>query len=144
MNTPLALLLLMLAAFGQGAQAQIYKVVGPDGKVSYSDKEPQAEKAEKLKIQTYSGTPSVSSLDASVKRVTLFSAQWCGHCRAAKAYFNKNKIAFDEWDTDKSYYAQRKMKEFGTKSVPVILVGNQKMIGFSPESFEAMRGKAGM
>lgn len=144
MNQGAALIFLTLAVFGLEAQAEIYKIIGPDGKVSYSDKEPQSEKAEKLKIQTYSGTPSVSSLNTAFKRVTLFSAQWCGACRKAKAYMASHKIAFDEWDIDTSSYAQAKMKEFGAKSIPVILVGDQKMIGFTPEKFEAMRNKAGI
>lgn len=144
MNPATALIFLALAVFSPQGEAEIYKVVGPDGKVSYTDKEPKSEKAEKLKIQTYAGVPAVSSLNAAVKRVTLFSAQWCGACRKAKAYMVSHKIAFDEWDIDTSSYAQGKLKEFGTKSIPVILVGNQRMVGFSPESFEDMRSKAGM
>lgn len=144
MNKWPALVFLLLSVIVLEARAEIYKVVGADGKVSYTDKEPQSEKAEKLKIQTYTGSPSVSSLAGAVRRVTLFSAQWCGSCRNAKAYMTSHNIAFEEWDIDKSDYARAKMNEFGTKAIPVILVGNQKMVGFSPESFEAMRKKAGM
>lgn len=134
------LVFLTLAAFG--TQAEIFKVVGQDGKVSFTDKDPQSEKAEKLKIQTFSGAPAVSSPDGAVKRVTLYSAQWCGSCRAAKAYFISNKIAFDEWDIDKSLYAKSRVKELSNGSIPVILAGKQKMIGFSPKKFEAMSKKA--
>ena len=127
------------------AQAEVYKIVGADGKVSYADKPSQSAttKTEKLKIQTYSGTPSVSSYNGSVQRVTLLSAQWCGVCRKAKAYMNSRKIAFEEWDIDQSDYAQSKMRELGAKGVPVILVGKQKMVGFSPEGLNDMLKKAG-
>lgn len=145
MNKWPAFLLLALALFAQQAQAEIYKVIGADGKVSYTDKAPQATaaKTEKLKLQTYSGAPSVSSYNGSVRKVTLLSAQWCGVCRQAKAYMVSRKIAFEEWDVDQSEFARAKMRELGAKGVPVILVGQQKMVGFSAERLDAMLKNAG-
>lgn len=145
MNKWPAFLLLAFALCAQLAQAEIYKVLGADGKVSYTDKDPQstAAKTEKLKIQTYSGAPSVSSYNGSARKVTLLSAQWCGICRQAKAYMNSRKIAFEEWDIDQSEYARSKMRELGANGVPVILVGKQKMVGFSAEGLDDMLQKAG-
>jgi glutaredoxin len=137
---------LFFSAFAaQQAQAEIYKVTGADGKVSFTDKAPQSTtaKSEKLTIQTFTGAPSISSYNGSVKKVTLLSAQWCGVCRQAKAYMNSRKIAFEEWDIDQSDYALSKMRELGAKGVPVILVGKQKMVGFSPEGLDDMLQKAG-
>jgi len=145
MNKLPIFLLSFLIFSPQPAQAEIYKVTGADGKVSYTDQAPQSAnaKTEKLKIQTYSGAPSVSPYNGSVGKVTLLSAQWCGVCRQAKAYMNSRKIAFEEWDIDQSEYARSKMNELGAKGVPVILVGKQKMVGFSPEGLGAMLQKAG-
>ena len=145
MNKWPVFILLFFASAAQQAQAEIYKVTGADGKVSYTDKAPQSAtaKAEKLKIQVYSGTPSVSSYNGSVKKVTMLSAQWCGVCKRAKAYMNSHKIAFEEWDIDQSEYARAKMNELGAKGVPVILVGKQKMVGFSAEELESMIKNAG-
>ena len=138
-------LVLCFAFTVQPARAEIYKVIGADGKVSYTDKEPPRDsgKTEKLKIQTYAGTPAVSAYNGSVKRVTILSAQWCGVCTRAKAYMNSRKIAFEEWDIDKSEYALTKMNQLGAKGVPVILVGKQKMVGFSAETLEGMIKNAG-
>ena len=138
------ILLLLILGAGQ-AQADIYKVVGPDGKITYTDKEPQASggKSEKLNIQTYSGAPAVSTLATAVRRVTILSAQWCGVCTKAKAYMKSRNIAFEEWDIDKSDFARAKMNELGARGVPVILVGNQKMVGFSETGLDAMLKKAG-
>lgn len=130
---------LSLLFFGMGAHAEVYKVVGADGRVSYTDKEPTpAEKSEKLKLQTYRGAPSVSSTNDAVKRVTILSAQWCGVCTRAKAYMKSRNIDFEEWDVDKSDYARAKMNELGAKGVPVILVGKRKMTGFSEEGLEEL------
>ena len=146
MNKWPILFLLFFAFSAQQVQAEIYKVTGADGKVSYADKPAQSANAkiEKLKIQTYSGVPSVSSYTGSVKKVTILSAQWCGVCQQAKAYMNSRKIAFEEWDIDQSEYARSKMRELGAKGVPVILVGKQKMVGFSPEGLDDMLKKAGV
>jgi glutaredoxin len=145
MNKWPTFLLLAFVLYAQQAQAEIYKVIGADGKVSYTDKAPQdrTAKSETLKIQTWSGAPSVSSYNGSVRKVTLLSAQWCGICRQAKAYMTSRKIAFEEWDIDRSDYARSKMRELGAKGVPVILVGKQKMVGFSPEGLDDMLQKAG-
>lgn len=144
MNKWPAFLLLAFALCAQPAQAEIYKVIGADGRVSYTDKNPQsAAKTEKLNIQAYSGAPSASSPNASARKVTLLSAQWCGACRQAKAYMNSRKIAFEEWDIDRSDYARAKMRELGANGVPVILVGKQAMVGFSAERLDAMLKNAG-
>lgn len=128
---------LLFLSLGMEAHAEVYKVIGADGRVTYTDKEPSpAEKTEKLKLQTYTGTPSVSSMKDAVKRVTILSAQWCGQCARAKAYMKSRKIDFEEWDIDKSNYARAKMNELGAKGVPVILVGKQKMVGFSEGGFD--------
>ena len=137
MNKLMAIGFLLLLFFDVEAHAVVYKIIGADGRVSYTDKEPPpTEKTEKLKLQTYTGTPSVSSLKDAVKRVTILSAQWCGVCTRAKAYMTKRKIDFEEWDIDKSDYARAKMNELGAKGVPVILVGKQKMVGFSEDGLE--------
>ena len=145
MNKQPAFLLLAFALCAPPAQAEIYKVVGADGKVSYTDKNPQptATQTEKLKVQPSSGAASASSPNASARKVTLLSAQWCGACQQAKAYMNSRNIAFVEWDIDQSDYARTKIKALGAKGVPVILVGQQTMVGFSPEQLDAMLKNAG-
>jgi glutaredoxin len=145
MNKWPILFLLFITLGAPKTQAEIYKIVGTDGKVSYADKPSQSAtaKTEKPKIQTYSGAPSVSTYNGSVGKVTLLSAQWCGVCRQAKVYMKSRKIAFEEWDIDQSDYARSKMRELGATGVPVILVGKQKMVGFSPEGLDDMVQKAG-
>ncbi|MBS4095439.1 MAG: glutaredoxin family protein [Sulfuricella sp.] len=123
------------------AGSGIYKVVGPDGRISFTDKPPDAasgQKAEALKITTWSGAPATGNNGESVKRVTLISAQWCGQCTKAKAYMKSKGIVFDEWDIDVSDFARGKMKALKAKGVPVILYQSRHMVGFSPESFEKL------
>lgn len=141
MSTWLSLLYLLLAFAADPALAGsgIYKVVGPDGRISFTDKSPDAaagQTAEALKITTWSGSPTAGSNLEPVKRVTLISAQWCGQCTKAKAYLKSKGIAYDEWDIDVSDYARGRMKALNAKGVPVILYQSRHLVGFSPESLD--------
>jgi glutaredoxin len=69
----------------------------------------------------------------------MFSTQWCGHCRNARAYFAAKGIAFNEIDVEASPAGYKEYKQLGGKGVPLILVGKKVMRGFSAERFEAMR-----
>ncbi len=85
-----------------------------------------------------------SSISGGVP-ITIYTASWCGVCKSAKRYMRKHGIAFVEKDVEKSAAAAREMaaKTGGrTSSVPVIDVGGQIMVGFSPEALEQMIAKA--
>ncbi len=144
MRDILTICFLLLLGNSHGIHAEVYKIIGADGRISYTDKPPEStsgEKTEKLKLQTYAGDPVVSSSNSAVKRVVIISAEWCGVCTRAKAYMRSHKIDFEEWDIDKSNFARAKMKEHGAKGVPLILVGKQKMVGFSEATLEEMLKK---
>jgi hypothetical protein len=47
---------------------------------------------------------------------------------------------FSEYDVDKSSKGKRDFKKLGGKGVPVILVGKQRMNGFSAGKFEKIYG----
>ena len=123
---------------------QIFKWKDADGKIHFSDKKPINNESEniQLKINTYkSVTIDSKYLKSDKKRsnsndVVMYSAAWCGVCRKAKAYFNKNNIAYTEYDIDKDKAAKKRHKEMGATGVPVIFIGNKRMNGFSTASFE--------
>jgi glutaredoxin len=70
------------------------------------------------------------------QRVIMYSAAWCGVCKRAKAYFKRTKTAYQERDIDKSESARGEFKRLGGRGVPLILVGQRRLSGFSPDSFE--------
>ena len=65
----------------------------------------------------------------------MYSTDWCGYCKQARQYFKKNKIDFVEYDIEKSRNVRRAYKKLGATGVPVILVGKQRMNGFSIAGF---------
>jgi glutaredoxin len=122
------------------ALAEIYRWTDAKGKVHFSDK-PSAKhksKSVELRINTYESVSyETSSLDTG-KKVIMYSATWCGVCQKAKRYFQANRIPFKEYDIDKSSSAKRAFRKLGGKGVPVILVGKQRMNGFSQAGFERL------
>ena len=137
----------LLACIPASAQ-QIHRWVDADGRVQYSDKPPPGVKSRPLqsRISSYAGTPVVSgtaSAGATRPEVKMYSTDWCGYCRQAKAFFGRQGIRYTELDVEKSPAARDEYQRMGARGVPVILVGTQRMNGYSEESLAQMLKAAG-
>lgn len=71
-------------------------------------------------------------------RAILYSTSWCGYCKKARRYFKANNIPFTEYDVENSRKGRRDYKTMGGTSVPIILVGDKRLNGFSPAVFEQL------
>ena len=146
-------ILTILIVFCADATADIYKWTDASGKVHYGDRPEAADDAEKLdiKIKSFEGVtirnysyPSRSSKSRTTstgsqsQKVVMYSTSWCKYCKKAKEHFKKNRIDFVEYDIEKDKKAKREYDRLGGKGVPVILVGNKRMNGFSAEGFDAI------
>ncbi len=127
------------------SHADVYRWVDKNGKVHYSDK--PNHKAEQLQLQPISSiaTPVVElNPDAKIiqssrqQKVVMYSTAWCGVCRKARDFMRANKIRFVEYDIEKSASAKRAYDKHKAKGVPLILVGDSKMNGFSATKLMAM------
>ncbi len=134
------------------ASAEIYRWVDSAGRVHFTDNPPETANTQTVKLQINSFTsPSVekftfddkliSKPKASAASVVLYSTEWCGYCKQASRYFRQNKIAFKEYDVEKSDKGKRDYKKMKGKGVPIILVGDKRMNGFSPGAFERIYKK---
>jgi glutaredoxin len=74
----------------------------------------------------------------SAPRVLLYSSQGCAHCRRAKAFLNARGIAYSELDVGRSPKARRALERLGARGVPTILIGDQRLDGFSERAFLAL------
>ena len=131
----------------------LYKSVGPDGKITYSDKPPISGNVEKK--LTFRNLPSTklpasasgktaqadnkkatNKTQANVGAVTLYTASWCGYCRQAKAYLASQRINYREVDIE----SESGMVEFsqagGSGAVPLLIAGKESLQGFSPEAYD--------
>ncbi len=124
------------------ASAGVYKWTDAQGRIQYSDSPPPAAKATQLKLQSFTGTAQVSQAIGADSGVTIYTAEWCGVCKRAKAFFAQNGVPFREWDVEKTEFGAIKFKQLGGSGVPLITVGSEKMAGFAAGSFMEMWKKA--
>ena len=135
------LLLLLTAGV---AHAELYKHTGPDGEVFYSDRLPPDAQARPIdgRISLYDAaqrSPTPSSSDVvPAPRVVVYTTTWCGACKKAKAYMERNGIRYTEYDVEKSAKAKREFKAMNGRAVPLLVVGDRRMHGFDVERFEAL------
>ena len=145
LGTSLLLVLLLLSPAGQ---ADLYKWVDDDGKVYYGDSPPENARLKKItgKVSSFSSVtvePFVYDSNLITQRrqskdVVMYSTSWCGVCKKAKRYFARKKIPYTEYDIEKSEKAAREFKKLRGRGVPVILVGDSRMNGFSIKNFDRL------
>lgn len=129
-------------------QAEIYKWVDEAGRVHYSDVKPEEAKVEKLNIKPVNSITVPEVVDIGYepperekrrgKKVVMYSTEWCGYCKKAAAYFRKNNIPFKEYDVEKTEKGKKDYKKLNGSGVPIILVGDKRMNGFSEARFDAL------
>ena len=134
--------------------ADMYKWIDENGNVHYTDSPPPGKKAKKLelKINSITGPGVVSTIGkqspqspaAGTATVKLYTTTWCGYCKRAKAYLQARGTPFQEIDVETSVQGQREFQALGGRGVPVILVGNQRMDGYSEGTLAGMLKQAGL
>jgi glutaredoxin len=70
-------------------------------------------------------------------RVVVYGTETCPFCAKTRAYLKERNIAFGDFDVDKSDKGKRDFGELGGKAVPVILIGNRKLVGFNQKAIDA-------
>jgi glutaredoxin len=77
----------------------------------------------------------------STPQVVMYATSWCPYCARARAYFAESGIAYVEHDVEKSATARAEFKRLGGRAVPLIVVGREKMDGFSEVGFEFLMAR---
>ena len=68
--------------------------------------------------------------------IEMYSTAWCGYCVAAERYMKSKNYRYVTYDIEKDLSAKQRHKELGGRGVPLIIIGANKMSGFSPENLE--------
>lgn len=152
-----ACIFFLVAAFNAVAET-LFKVVGPDGKITYTDRPPADGKSTTtLRFADAPSTPlpdsvlkyqtalqkSMQSRLSQAKKVdaigatTLFSAVWCGYCTRAKAYLQARGIRYREIDIDTPDGGQAYFEASGRSGVPLLLADGKRQTGFSESSYDS-------
>ena len=145
---PKCLVLILLMLLPAMASAGVYSWTDENGKTHFGDRPPIDREAEAItvRVNTYaspSGIPGVDLQTASKSKVVLYTTQHCGYCRKAKQFLTQKNISYTEYDVETSNKGKRDFKKLNGRGVPVILVGDQRMNGFSEGRLASMLKSAG-
>lgn len=137
----------VLAALPPAAQAQ-YKVVGPDGRVTYTDRLPaNATQAQPVALRTGAGAaPELPlALRQAVKQhaVTLYSGPQCAPCDAGRALLTQRGVPFTEKRVKTSADVAALQQLSGAANLPLLSVGQRQLPGLVAADWQRALDAAG-
>ncbi len=137
--------LVMFACVCGGAVADVYKWVGADGRVHFGDRPPADAQAEEVRIPTFTGAAEVADEGAAnAGGGVLLTTTWCGVCKLAKQHLAAKGVPYTELDVEKSDAGRAEYKRLNGRGVPIILVGKQRMNGFTASQLDKLLRQAGL
>lgn len=140
--------LIALPALAQG----VYRIVGPDGRVSYSDQPPPASSparpvsgtgAAAAPAATAAALPFELRRTSSRYPVTLYTSAECNPCKSAIAYLERRGIPFTEKTVQSNADIQALQRISGETSLPLLTVGSQQLRGFFEADWKQYLDAAG-
>lgn len=135
---------------GQTHAQTIYRLVGADGKVTFSDKAPTA--ADKT-TATVSAARSMEGAAAALPfelrqvaskyPVTLYTSNSCAPCGAGRALLASRGIPFAEKTVNTAADAEALQRISGENSLPFLTIGGQQIKGYSDAEWTQFLNAAG-
>ncbi len=140
--------ILALVATTLSAQS-VYRWTDANGRVQYSDQPPPpGVKVEERNLKGSSIQNNENSLatDDAQKRnpVTLYVSECGDSCDSAKGYLNKRGIPHTIVDPTRSAELNKRFKdETGSNSLPVLKIGERRVVGWSESNWAGALDSAG-
>ncbi|MDO9003731.1 MAG: glutaredoxin domain-containing protein [Aquabacterium sp.] len=136
-----------LALLSAGPAWALYKVVAPDGRVTYTDRPPTDRPAATLKtngtVVQATGLPFELQRVVSQYPVTFYSSSKCVPCDGARQMLQGRGIPYVEKTVDTSEDILSLQKLEGLQQVPILKVGSKQLVGFAPADWGAYLDAAG-
>jgi glutaredoxin len=137
---------MLLGGVTVGALAQ-YKVVGPDGKVTYTDKPPTAQDIRPSKggdaPSSSAGIPFETRQAMAKYPVTLYSTKSCQSCDAARQSLRARGVPFNEYSVNTESDLGAFQSRVGGSTFPVVVIGSQTLKGYSSSDLSGYLDAAG-
>lgn len=140
-------------ALGSGnLQAQsIYRIVGPDGHVSFSDKPPATPASKVTPVDNVlpATAPVAPALPYALRQVvgkypvTLYSSSNCAPCDSGRKLLAARGVPFSEKTITTAQDAEALQKLSGSNSLPFLTIGAQHVSGFSASEWTQYLNAAG-
>ncbi|MBG6074415.1 glutaredoxin family protein [Polaromonas sp. CG_9.11] len=152
-----ALLALGLAAGAlaslQVQAQQVYRIVGPDGKLTFSDRPPPAAAphASISEANAYGGTstPARAGLPFELRQVALkypvvlYTGDNCLPCGAGRSLLTTRGVPFSEKTVTTVADTEALQRLSGEASLPFLTIGSQQLKGFSDAEWTQFLNAAG-
>ena len=144
----LATLLMTLACAAVQAQ-NVYRIVGPDGKVTFSDRPPADGTAQPARVTGADSGSGDAVLPVSLRQVagrfpvTLYTGNDCAPCASARTFLTSRGIPFTERTVTSNEDIAAFQRLSGSSSLPFGTIGGQQLIGFSESEWTQYLDAAG-
>jgi glutaredoxin len=148
----LALAILLALATPALYAQKIYRIIGPDGRVSFSDQPPVV--SEKATVLTpggriVSGSGEENSLPLALRQtasrfpVTLYSGDGCEPCNSGRSLLLSRGIPFSERTVTTQQDSDALRQFSGQTLLPLLTIGGQQLKGFSNSEWGQFLDAAG-
>jgi glutaredoxin len=130
----------------------VYKVVGPDGKVTYTDTPPPAGSNAKVQPMAVggAGAPSLAGLPAELQQVagrfpvTLYASANCRPCDNGRRLLQQRGVPFAEKQVGANAADNTALRSLtGNGELPVLTIGQQQIKGLQPSEWHSYLDAAG-
>ena len=132
---------------------QVFRIVGPDGKVSFSDQPPPAASNAKTTSSATSkgagGSSGSAALPFELRQiagkypVTLYTSESCGPCASARTLLTGRGVPFAEKTITSPEDLKALQRLSGDASLPFATIGGQQLNGFSEVEWTQFLNAAG-
>ena len=149
---------LSLALMMSAATDTVYKAVGPDGEMTYSDKPPpDRARTDTLEFRNLPSSPLPAhvlrfreQLEKSAEgrigaarttpgeKPVLFTANWCGHCKRAKSHLAAAQISYVEYDIENVDGMRAFVTAGGSGGIPLLVAGDRRIQGYSAPAYDRL------
>ncbi len=132
---------------------QIYRIVGPDGRVTFSDKAPLEPNARATSaavvVLPSDGSPNLNGLPFEVRQaaarypVTLYTAPGCNSCGTGRSMLMNRGIPFSEKTVISNDDFEALKRISGNNGLPMLTIGAQQLKGYGESEWSQFLDAAG-
>jgi glutaredoxin len=131
------------------AQAQ-YKVVGPDGRVTYTDTPPPQSSGSKVtRLGEHASVAAAAALPLELRQpvqrypVTLYTMKLCDPCDTARTFLRQRGVPYNEKLIISIEDANALQQLSGAREAPTLTIGAQVLKGLSTDTWGSYLDSAG-
>ena len=139
-----------LCALAAPSAHALFKVIGPDGRVTYTDRPPPASEGRVLPVNRETGVASDPQLPFALHQVAmripvvLYTTAECGDgSPMARALLARRGIPYSERTATSQEEREAWARIVGGSETPTLLVGSQSLRGFTPSAWDETLDVAG-